>query len=111
MDPTTKDTATYTIRSAAAVAAAHAAPRHNATAAAAAKMDAAEHVRVKLLTPESVRALQDYRRENSLTQKQLDQRCSFPANTISALESRRAGPTVGQLRDLNHLLKTGLSLD
>lgn len=111
MDPSHKDTSTYTIRSAAATAAAHTVPRHNAAATAVAKMDAAEHVRVKLLTPESVRALQDYRRDNSLTQKQLDQRCSFPANTVNALESRRAGPTVGQLRDLNRLLKTGLSLE
>jgi len=103
-----KDTATYTIRSAAA---AHVPPRHNAAATAVAKMDAAEHVRVKLLTPESVRIIQDYRREHSLTQKQLDQRCSFPANTVNALESRCAGPTVGHLRDLNRLLKTGLSLE
>lgn len=103
------DCETYTIRSSAA--AAHTAPRHNASATAAAKMDAAEHVRVKLLTSESVRIIQDYRRANSLTQKQLDQRCSFPANTLNALESRRAGPTVGQLRDLNRILKTGLTLD
>ncbi len=110
MDPH-KDSATFTIRSSAAVAAAHTHHRHNPVAAAAAKMEEAEHVRVKLLTPDSVRAIQDYRRENSLTQKQLDQRCSFPANTISGLESRRAGPTVGQLRDLNRLLKTGLTLE
>jgi ribosome-binding protein aMBF1 (putative translation factor) len=107
MDPAT----TYTIRSAAATAAAHTVPRHNAIASAAAKMDEAEHVRVKLLTPDSVRILQDYRRENSLTQKQLDQRCSFPANTVNGLESRRVGPTVGQLRDLNRLLKTGLTIE
>lgn len=102
---------TFTIRSASAVAAARPHVRHNAVASAAAKMDEAEVVRVKLLTPDSVRAIQDYRRENSLTQKQLDQRCSFPANTISGLESRRAGPTVGQLRDLNRLLKTGLTIE
>jgi hypothetical protein len=102
---------TYVVRSARAVAAERVTHRHNAAAAADAKMDAAEIVRVKLLTPESVRVLQDYRRENSLTQKQLDQRCSFPANTVNLLESRRAGPTVGQLRDLNRLLKTGLTLE
>lgn len=104
------DITPITIRSAAAIAA-HDAPRHNSAAAHAAKVEAAEHVRVKLLTPDSVRAIQNYRRENSLTQKQLDQRCSFPVNTTNNLESRRTGPTVGQLRDLNRLLKTGLSLE
>jgi ribosome-binding protein aMBF1 (putative translation factor) len=111
MDSSRKDTDTYTIRSSAAVSAARTHVRHNAGAAAAAKMEDAEIVRVKLLTPDSVRAIQDYRRENSLTQKQLDQRCSFPVNTVNGLESRRAGPTVGQLRDLNRLLKSGLTIE
>jgi ribosome-binding protein aMBF1 (putative translation factor) len=110
MDSTRKDTDTYTIRSSGAVAAARPHIRHNAGAAAA-KMEDAEIVRVKLLTSDSVRAIQDYRRENTLTQKQLDQRCSFPVNTVSGLESRRAGPTVGQLRDLNRLLKSGLTIE
>lgn len=104
-----RDTDPVTIRSAAASV--RVAPRHNPVAAAAAKMEEAEHVRVKVLTSESVRAIQDYRREHSLTQKQLDQRCSFPANTLSGLESRRVGPTVGQLRDLNRILKTGLTIE
>lgn len=103
------DVDTYVMRSAGA--ASHVTRRHNAGAAAAAKMDAADYIRVKMFTPESVRTIQDYRRENSLTQKQLDQRCSFPANTMNLLESRRAGPTAGQLQALNRLMKTGLSLD
>lgn len=103
--------ATFTIRSATAVAAARPHVRHNPAAAAAAKMEEAEVVRVKLLTPDSVRVLQNYRRENSLTQKQLDQRCSFPVNTVAGLESRKSGPTVGQLRDLNRLLKSGLTIE
>ena len=106
-----EDAETYVVRSARAVAASHVTHRHNAGAAAAAKMEAADYVRVKLFSPESVRAIQEYRRTNSLTQKQLDQRCSFPANTVNLLESRRAGPTSGQLQALNRLLKTGLSLD
>jgi DNA-binding transcriptional regulator YiaG len=105
------DTDTFVMRSASAVAASHVTRRHNAGAAAAAKMEAADFVRVKMFTPESVRAIQEYRRDNSLTQKQLDQRCSFPVNTMNLLESRRAGPTSGQLQALNRLMKTGLSLD
>ena len=105
------DVDTYVVRSTAAIAASHVTRRHNAGAAAAAKIEAAEVVRIKMFTPEAVRAIQDYRRDNSLTQKQLDQRCSFPANTVNLLEARRAGPTSGQLQALNRLMKTGLTLD
>lgn len=101
---------TYTIRSAVASAPAPA-KKHNLIGASDAKLEKAEVVRVKLLSVDSVRTLQNYRREQSLTQKQLDQRCSFPVNTISNLESRRAGPTVGQLRDLNRITKLGLTLE
>ncbi len=65
----------------------------------------------KVLSMESVRAIQDYRRANSKTQKELDQLCSFPAGTINALEGRRTGPTPRQLQDLNRLLKAGLTLE
>jgi hypothetical protein len=103
------DADTYVIRSAAATA--RPVHRHNAGAAAAAKIEAADYVRIKMFSAESLRAIQEYRRVNSLTQKQLDQRCSFPVNTMNLLESRRAGPTSGQLQALNRLLKTGLTLD
>jgi ribosome-binding protein aMBF1 (putative translation factor) len=85
--------------------------RPSAGAIAAAKLDDAEAVRIKVLSADAVRTIQDYRRTHTLSQKQLDQACSFPANTINNLEARRAGPTAGQLQALNRLLKAGLTLE
>lgn len=99
-------------RAAAAKKAAAAGPRRSEAAIQQAKLaDAEGPVHVKVLTPESVRAIQDYRRENKLTQKELDQRLSMPAGTINGLESRKHGPSAGHLRDLNRLLKAGLTLE
>jgi ribosome-binding protein aMBF1 (putative translation factor) len=86
-------------------------PKRSAEAIRQAKLaDADGPVHVKVLSPDAVRALQEYRKANTLTQKQLDQRCAFPPNTIQALESRKAGPSQKQLQVLNQLLKTGLTL-
>lgn len=63
------------------------------------------------LSTQSVAALVAWRSTNSLNQKQLDQRCSFPPNTINGLEARRLAPSPGQLQTLNRLLKTGLTLE
>jgi ribosome-binding protein aMBF1 (putative translation factor) len=52
-----------------------------------------------------------WRRETGLTQKQLDQRCSFPANTVNGIESRRAAPTDKQLRLLQTTTRLSLSLE
>ena len=83
-----------------------------AGAAIAAKLDAAEApTRSKMLSAEAIRTIQDYRRVNNLTQKQLDQRCAFPATTINLLEARRDAPTIKQLQILNRVLKTGLTLE
>jgi len=88
-----------------------AAPRASNEAAHAAKVAAAETPgRIKTFSTEAVRAIQDYRRAHELTQKQLDQKCSFPPNTMQALEGRKTGPTPRQLQVLNQLLKTGLTL-
>ena len=88
-------------------------PRHNEVGAAHHKIDTATEgtVRVKVFTTESVRQIQAWRAEQNLTQKQLDQRCAFPPNTMNGLESRRVGPTTAHLQRLNSLLKTGLSLE
>ena len=67
--------------------------------------------KIKVFTSDSVRHIQDWRGQNNLTQKQLDQRCAFPANTMNGLEGRKVGPTSAQLQRLNALLKTGLSLE
>lgn len=87
-------------------------PKRNDAAIAMAKLaDAEGPVHVKVLTPASVKAIQDFRRANTLTQKDLDHRLSFPSNTINGLESRKYAPSTGQLRSLNQLLKTGLTLE
>lgn len=75
------------------------------------KLDEAEVVRIKKFSRESVLALAKWRGENGLSQKQLDQRCSFPANTINALEARRDGPTDKQMRTLQSVTHLSLSLD
>ena len=86
--------------------------RGGAGAAIAAKLDAADApTRSKMLSAEAIRTIQDYRRTNSLTQKQLDQRCAFPANTINLFEARRDAPTIKQLQILNRVLKAGLTLE
>ena len=88
-----------------------AAPHASNEVAKQAKIAAAETPgRIKTLTPEAVRTIQDYRRVNELTQKQLDQKCSFPPHTLQTLEARKTGPTPRQLQILNQLLKTGLTL-
>jgi hypothetical protein len=87
-------------------------PRRSEAAVAMAKIEKADTpLRVKVLSLEGVRAIQAYRAANNLTQRLMDQRCSFPAGTINRLEARTAGPGVGQLRQLNSLLKTGLTLE
>lgn len=65
----------------------------------------------KVLSRESVVTIQNYRRQNKLTQKQLDQQLSFPPNTINKLEALLIAPTSTQLNTLNRVLKTGLTLE
>jgi DNA-binding transcriptional regulator YiaG len=84
---------------------------HNPEGARLRKLDDAEMVRVKKLSPASVTALVGWRRETGLTQKQLDQRCSFPANTVNGIEARRDPPTDKQLRVLQATTKLSLSLE
>ena len=86
-------------------------PKHSAAAIQHAKIAASDGaVHVKKLTPEAVKLVQDYRRANALTQKQLDQRLSLHAGTINGLESQRIGPSTRDLRVLGTLLKTGLTI-
>lgn len=79
-------------------------------AARAAKLEAGETVVRKFLSAESVAAVQAYRRANQLTQKELDQRLSWPANTTNAIEGRRVAPTSHQLQQLTNLTRTALKL-
>lgn len=87
--------------------------RHaSASVIAAAKLDAAEDAaKPKYFSMASVGEIQAYRRENNLTQKQLDGRCSFPAGTLNALEGRHRTPTSRELQTLNNLLRTRLVVE
>ena len=86
--------------------------RHNATATALRKVEEAEApAKPRYFTVPSVQALQEYRRDKNLTQKQLDQACAFPAGTVNLLEGRRVEPTRVQLQKLNNLLGRGLTLE
>lgn len=79
-------------------------------AIAAAKIDAADGVvKPKLFTRESVLSIQEYRREQNLTQRGLDGRMGFPAGTMNKLEARSVAPTPTQLQSLNNLLRTSLT--
>jgi ribosome-binding protein aMBF1 (putative translation factor) len=78
----------------------------------AAKLDASNApTRSKLLSADSVRTIQDYRRGHTMTQEQLNRLCSFPPNTIKKLEGRTGAPEIGQLQTLNRVLKVGLTLE
>jgi ribosome-binding protein aMBF1 (putative translation factor) len=64
----------------------------------------------KKLAPESRQEIVNIRAANKWSQVDLNQRCSFPVNTIREIESGRLTPTIGQLNTLNRVLKTGLKL-
>lgn len=84
----------------------------SSSAAIAAKLDAADTpMRSKTLSADAVRIILDYRAAHTMSQKELDARCSFPANTMKRLELRTLAPTLDQLHTLNRVLKTGLTLE
>jgi ribosome-binding protein aMBF1 (putative translation factor) len=51
------------------------------------------------------------RAEQKWSQRDLDMRCSFPANTVRDLESGKVAPSTTQLNIINRVLKTGLKLE
>jgi ribosome-binding protein aMBF1 (putative translation factor) len=67
--------------------------------------------RAKILSTESRQTMMRLRAEQKWTQRDLDMRCSFPANTIRDMESGRIAPSSAQLNILNRVLKTGLRLE
>ena len=67
--------------------------------------------RAKTLSKESRQAMMQLRAAQKWTQRDLDMRCSFPANTIRDLEAGKMPPSQGQLNTLNRVLKTGLKLE
>jgi ribosome-binding protein aMBF1 (putative translation factor) len=88
-------------------------PKLSAEAIRLAKLDNAEDgiKRSKTLSTESRQAMMRLRAEQKWTQRDLDMRCSFPANTIRELESGRLAPSSSQLNTINRVLKTGLKLE
>lgn len=65
----------------------------------------------KYMNTESLRAIQDYRREHNLTQAQFNMQCGFPANTINLIESRKLVPISAQVQALNRILKTRMVIE
>jgi hypothetical protein len=94
----------------AAAAAATVPTKRTASAIAAAKIDKTDDiVKPKYFSRESVLAIQEYRRDQNLTQRGLDGRIGFPAGTMNHLEGRTAAPTSTQLQTLNNMLKKALT--
>jgi ribosome-binding protein aMBF1 (putative translation factor) len=67
--------------------------------------------RAKTLSAESRQAMMRLRAEQKWSQRDLDMRCSFPANTVRDLESGKVAPSTTQLNIINRVLKTGLKLE
>lgn len=87
-------------------------PKMSAEAIRLAKLANDEEVkRPKVLSKESRQAMMQLRAAQKWTQRDLDMRCSFPANTVRDIEAGKVSPTAGQLSRLNQILKTGLKLE
>jgi len=80
-------------------------------AASARTLDAATDVgKRKELTSESRQAMMSARAANKMTQVELNQRCSFPANTIRDMEAGRLTPNQSQISVLQRILKIQLKV-
>jgi ribosome-binding protein aMBF1 (putative translation factor) len=80
-------------------------------AASARALDAATDVgKRKELTSESRQAMMSARAANKMTQVELNQRCSFPANTIRDIESGKTTPNQSQVSILQRILKIQLKV-
>lgn len=84
--------------------------QYSEEAARLARVEAGVSVVKKFLSPESVALVLAYRRNNSLTQRELDARLSWPANTVNALEGRRLTPTSHQINQLSRLINAVIRL-
>ena len=87
-------------------------PKVSAEAIRLAKLANDEEVKKpRMLSKESRQAMMQLRAAQKWTQRDLDMRCSFPANTVRDLEAGKLVPSSGQLSRLNQILKTGLKLE
>jgi hypothetical protein len=85
--------------------------QRSAGAAAMLRVENDEKPHIRYLSTESVAILQEWRRNASKTQRELDVICSFPAGTIGDFEGRRRAPSSKQLSDLSRAVKSVLTLD
>ena len=87
-------------------------PKVSAEAIRLAKLANDEEVkRAKTLSVESRQIMMRLRAEQKWSQRDLDMRCSFPANTIRDLENGKIAPSSTQLNIINRVLKTALKLE
>ena len=115
--PTMQDWTPVILRSSASSKAAAAGPTsknphftRSAAAQTAASVEKKEFGTLKTLSAESRKTLIAKRVALKLNQVQLNQRCSFPPNTIRDFENGSLCPSNGQLNLLNRILGGGLHL-
>ena len=100
------------VRSAKAVATAvkkNAGPNVSDAVHAARKIENSEIGKIKMLTPKSRSEMAQARVAKGLTQKQLDQRGQFPANSCNSWEAGKICPSGPQISILHRLL--GIKLE
>jgi len=101
-----------TVRSAAAITSAakkSSGPTLSEAAQSARKLDAADVGKLKMLTGKSRSEMAQARVAKGLTQKQLDQRGQFPANSCNSWEAGKVCPSGPQINILHRLL--GIKLE
>ncbi len=105
-----QDWNTVTIRGKSAPKTTQTVAKRNPEAERLAKVEREDFVKTKTLSHDSRIALQQARLALQKTQKEIDQMCSFPSNTMSAFESGRSTPNGNQLNTLNRILKVNIKL-
>ena len=75
------------------------------------KIEQSEVTRIKMLTPKSRSDMAQARVAKGFTQRQLDQRCQFPANTVNGWEAGKTCPTGPQINILHRILGIKLERD
>lgn len=84
-------------------------PRVSEAVHAARKLDAADVGKLKMLTGKSRSEMAQARVAKGMTQKQLDQRGQFPANSCNSWEAGKMCPSGSQINILHRLL--GIKLE
>ena len=87
----------------------HSGPNVSEAVHAARKLDAADVGKIKMLTSKSRSEMAQARVAKGFTQKQLDQRGQFPANSCNSWEAGKVCPTGPQINILHRIL--GIKLE